>query len=58
MSLVGSRYNHSPVYTKTHQVECLRMLSTNHTTNHYHDTATFLKICNDISIMNIIEIVM
>ena len=42
------------VYTKTHQVHDSGMsedVEYYHTTNHYHDTATFLKICNDIRVL-------
>ena len=41
-------------YTKTHQVHDSGMsedVEYYHTTNHYHDTATFLKICNDITVL-------
>ena len=47
-------------YTKTHQVHDSGMsedVEYYQTTNHYHDTASFLKICK-VLYMNIIKIVM
>ena len=42
------------IQSKTHQMHDSGMsedVEYYHTTNHYHDNATFLKICNDITVL-------